>query len=206
VCGVITIVMLIKLSTPAFFLACLLALSACSTDPPTLGPLVYTQRYDKNISTILWPVGAARSNLNDTYAPDFRWRRADSTLDSLSGHIGQVVLINFWATWCGPCTSEMPAIQATANTMGDSLFVIGVAVDNPGNSFNTVQSYVQSNGYSYQFAIDSVFTLYFKYFPTGDFSIPRSCFIDKNGNLITTVIGAEDEARILSYARAAEVK
>ncbi len=194
--------MLMKRFIPAILCAIALGVCGCTTDPPPLGPLVYTQRSDQNISTIIWPAGAARTTLKDTYAPDFRWRRADSTLDSLSGHQGQVVLVNFWATWCGPCTSEMPAIQAAANTMGDSLFVIGVSVDNPGNSFNTVSSYVNSNGYKYQFAIDSVFTLYYKYFPTGDFGIPQSCFIDADGKLMITVTGSMgDENTILTFAR-----
>ena len=87
--------------------------------------------------------------------------------------------------------------------MGDSIFVIGVSVDYPGNPFSTVQQFVQQNHYSYQFAVDSEYMLYYKYFPTGDFSIPRSCFIDANGNLVFTVIGAMNESQLYSYARQA---
>ena len=148
-------------------------MSGCTTDSNPLGPLVYTQQVSGNISTILWPAGAARSSLTDTYAPDFRWRRADSTLDSLSNHHGQVVLVNFWATWCEYCKAEMPAIQSAVNQMGDTLFVIGVSVDDPGNPFTAAQSYVKSNGYTYQFAVDSNWTLYEKYFPNQGGSIPQ---------------------------------
>jgi thiol-disulfide isomerase/thioredoxin len=183
--------------------ACALAVGGCTTEPGSLGPLVYTQEVSSNISTILWPAGAARANDSDLYAPDFHWYRADSTLDSLSGHHGQVVLVNFWATWCVYCKTEMPAIQSVVNQMGDSLLVIGVSVDNPGNPFTTVQSYVKGNGYTYQFVIDSLFTLYYKYFPDeDDFVLPQSCFIDPRGRLVYTVTGEmPNEQYILSFAR-----
>ncbi len=194
----------ILLSAYALVCVYLLAMSGCATAPDSLGPLVYTQQYSGNISTIPWPVGAARASLTDTYAPDFRWHRSDGTLDSIRGHLGQVVLVNFWATWCGPCKSEMPAIQSAVTEMGDSIFVIGVSVDDPGNPFTTVQSYVKGNGYSYQFAIDSDWTLYEQYFPNESGAIPQTCFIDKNGKLPFTVTGAMgDEPTVLYYARKA---
>ena len=182
-------------------------MSGCATESNPLGPLVYTQQFSRNISTIVWPAGAARASLTDTYAPDFRWHRADSTLDSLSNHLGQVVLVNFWATWCEYCKAEMPAIQAASNQMGDTLFVIGVSVDDPGNPFTTAQSYIKSNGYTYQFAVDSAWTLYEKYLPNQGGSIPQSFFIDRNGKLVYTVTGEmPDEQYILTKARAAETQ
>jgi thiol-disulfide isomerase/thioredoxin len=197
--------MLGKRVIPILFCGYALALSGCVTESSGLGPLVYNQEVSGNISTILWPAGAARANDSVLYAPNFRWYRADSTLDSLSNHHGQVVIINFWATWCVYCKTEMPAIQSAANQMGDSLFVIGVSDDSPGNPFNTVSSYVKSNGYTYtyQFAIDSLFTLYYKYFPDEtDFVLPQSCFIDPQGRLQFTVIGEmPNEQYILSMAR-----
>ncbi len=191
-----------KLFTPIILsVAYSLAFSGCTTDSTGLGPLVYTQQYSGNVSTIVWPAGAARASLNDTYAPDFRWHRSDGTLDSISGHIGQIVLVNFWATWCGYCKDEMPAIQAAANEMGDSIFVIGVSVDDPGNPFNAVQSYVSSNNYKYQFAVDSDWTLYLKYFPNESGSIPQSCFIDRDGHLAYTITGEmADEPTVLYWA------
>ncbi len=188
-------------------LLCAVVLGSCATEPAALGPLVYMQQFDGNVSTIVWPVGAARASQSDTYAPDFRWHRADSTLDSLSGHRGQIVLVNFWATWCVYCKTEMPSIQAAANQMGDSLFVIGVSVDYPGNPFTTVQNYVQGK-YTYQFAIDSVYTLFWQYFPwVTSPELPVSCFIDHNGKLMNTVIGEiPDEQTVLYWARKTETE
>ena len=179
------------------------AFLGCSSNPSTPGPYVFSQKVSGNVSSVVFPAGAARANLRDSYAPDFRWRRADSTLDSLSNHTGQVVLVNFWATWCGPCTSEMPNIQAAQKTMSDSLFVIGVSVDGSGNVFDEVRNYVQSNHYSYQFAIDSLYTLYFKYLPNTNFAIPQSFFIDPAGQIAVPVTGEMNAAQVLQFARQA---
>ena len=194
--------MLVKRFIPLLFCAFALAMGGCTTEPGGLGPLVYTQQYNGNISTIVWPAGTARASLTDTYAPDFRWHKSDGTLDSLSNHHGQVVLVNFWATWCTFCKTEMPAIQSAASVMGDSLYVIGVSDDDPGNPFNTVQSYLNGQNYTYQFAIDSDWTLYEQYFPNQGGTLPQSCFIDPNGKLIYTVTGEmPNEQYILSMAR-----
>src|SRR5581483_2907871 len=134
------------------------SIEACSNSNDTC-TFSYSQQVSGNVSTVVWPVGAARASDSDAYAPDFRWHRSDGSLDSLSGHKGQVILLNFWASWCGPCKAEMPAIQAAQQQMGDSLFVIGVAVDQC-SPFATVQNYISNNNINYQIAVDSLSRLY----------------------------------------------
>ncbi len=180
----------------------ILNFNSCGT-PPDSCTFTYQQQHIGNVSTILWPVGAARSSLNDAYAPDFRWHRSDGTLDSLSGHHGQVVLLNFWATWCGPCKSEMPAIQNVADTMGDSLFVIGIAVDDC-NPFSTVSNFIQSNHYRYQIVVDSLYRLYQQYELWQTTAIPQSFFIGPDGTIKSYATGAGNEVGILAAVRKAE--
>ncbi len=181
----------------------LLAFSACGNSNDSTCTFTYSQQFSGNISTILWPVGTTRASANDAYAPDFRWHKNDSTLDSLSGHLGQVVLLNFWATWCGPCKAEMPAIQAVQDQMGDSLFVIGVAVDQC-SPYATVSEYIRSNDIRYQIAVDSLSRLYEQYWLWQPLEIPVSYFIGPDGRIKTIGVGEGDEAAILSSARAAE--
>lgn len=67
----------------------------------------------------------ARLEVLDAAAPPVTtFARADGSTGDLSDHAGQVVVLNFWATWCAPCRAEMPSLQALQDAMGDE----GVAV------------------------------------------------------------------------------
>jgi thiol-disulfide isomerase/thioredoxin len=182
------------------FIAAFFAMPGCSPAPPEC-TFSYSQQQSGNVSTIVWPVGAARSSTQDGYAPDFKWRSSNGTLDSLSNHIGQIVIVNFWASWCGPCTSEMPAIQNIADSLGDSLFVVGVGVDEC-SPWSSVSGFVKSNNIKYQIAVDSEWTLYEKYFPNAlsseDFTIPQTLFIGRDGTIKRWQIGEENESAFLS--------
>jgi thiol-disulfide isomerase/thioredoxin len=169
-------------------------LIACSTPSDSLGPLIYREQYASNVSTLYGTMGHERKNLKDTYAPDFHWKRSDGTLDSLSGHQGQIVMINFWATWCAPCQGEMPDIERLSQDLKDSVFVIGVSVDYPGDPFSTVRKFVQDRSLTYQFVVDSAWELYHKYETWDQYSIPHSVFIAADGSWQIDYPQAADEA------------
>lgn len=63
-------------------------------------------------------------------APDFALRSLNNANVRLSEHLGQVVLINFWATWCGPCRQEMPLLEVLhAKYQRAGLVLLGVNID-----------------------------------------------------------------------------
>lgn len=64
-------------------------------------------------------------------APEFSLKDADGRTVSLAGYRGKVVLLNFWATWCGPCKAEIPSLVELQAQYGDDLVILGVSVDDP---------------------------------------------------------------------------
>lgn len=109
-------------------------------------------------------------------APDFEATLLNGEIFKLSEQRGKVVLINVWATWCGPCVSEMPDIDQLAKDYADDLVVIGV---NCGEAEQTVADFVAENGYSYLFAADTDYSISGMLNPTS--SIPYTIVVNADG-------------------------
>lgn len=118
-------------------------------------------------------------------APDFQLNNINGEPLSLSDFKGQVILLNFWASWCGPCISEMPSIETLYKETKDSDIKI-IAV-NIGESVETAGNFIKDKGYTFETLFDpdnKIATLY------GVRSIPTTYIIDKNGNIVAGKLGA----------------
>ncbi len=127
---------------------------------------------------------AFRDNIGKM-APGFELPALDGRPIRLSGYRGKAVLLNFWATWCGPCKIEMPwFVELQKRYKSRGLQVIGVTLDT--DNIRGVTKFAKQMGVNYPIAIgsDTVSDLY-----GGVEALPSSFYIDRNGRIIQQVSG-----------------
>ncbi|HVO68640.1 MAG TPA: cytochrome c biogenesis protein/redoxin [Aggregatilineaceae bacterium] len=113
-------------------------------------------------------------------APDFTAQLLDGQTVSLSGFRGHPVLLNFWATWCGPCREEMPDFQTVYDTYRADGFVV-LAV-NAMESKSDVAAFVQKLGITYPIALDESGTINRDLYARVGY--PTSFLLDRNGVIV----------------------
>ncbi len=124
------------------------------------------------------------------YAPDFHvYDRAGNAVH-LSDFFGNPIVLNFWASWCGPCQSEMPDFNAKyAELEGEVHFVMVNMTDGVRETVESASAYIDANGYSFPVFYDITGEAAMTY---GAYSLPMSFFINAQGHLIAQAIGAID--------------
>lgn len=118
-------------------------------------------------------------------APDFSLKDASGKTVKLSDLKGNVVLLNFWATWCGPCQIEIPWFMDFQQTYKDKKFaVLGVSLDDDG--WTSVKPYVERRKINYRIVIgtEEVSQLY-----GGVDSLPTTFLIDRGGRIAAVHTG-----------------
>ena len=125
-------------------------------------------------------------------ALDFTLTDQFGNTHTLDQYKGKTILLNFWATWCGPCRSEMPDLQEIFQDYGNNeqdLVVLGVAAPNLGRegSAEDITAFLEENGYTYPTLMNEDASLFYSY---GISSFPTTFMIDKNGNVYGYVSGA----------------
>ena len=126
-----------------------------------------------------------KPNAKRNVAPDFVLTDADGRKVKLSDYKGKVVLLNFWATWCGPCKLEIPWFVDFEKTYKDKGFaVLGVSMDEEG--WEIVKPYIQDKQVNYRVmvATEEVAQKY-----GGVDALPTTFMIDREGKIASTHIG-----------------
>ena len=121
-------------------------------------------------------------------AVDFSLESLDGKTVSLSSYKGKVVLLSFWATWCGPCKQEMPAMEKLYQKLKGQGFEV-LAVDMMEDKA-TVSAFVKTSGYTFPVLLDK----------TGEVggndmyaarAIPTNYVVDKTGKIVGRKIGID---------------
>lgn len=118
--------------------------------------------------------------------PDFRLRDVAGGHRSVQEWDGRVLVVNFWATWCPPCRSEMPRLIALQAEHADAVQVVGVALDDP----ELVAAYAESMGVNYpmlwgdQDAVDLAYDFGFDVI-----GLPITVIVDRQGTVRDIHIG-----------------
>ncbi len=118
-------------------------------------------------------------------APDFELKDLDGNLVKLSDYKGKVVIIDFWATWCGPCRRGIPEFIALQSEYGeDKLAILGISVDQ--GDLSVVPAFAKNYGINYPVLYANV-DVQRKYGPIR--SIPTAFIVDKVGKVRDLAIG-----------------
>lgn len=153
-------------------LGCLLAigvvgLSACSNNVPANNSGAGTEEKSSAQNSTVIAEGAV--------APDFTFTTVEGETVQLSDYKGSVVLLNFWATWCGYCIDEMPAMQQLTENYADDVVILAV---NRGDSASEAKTFAQDSSYNFVWGLDEDGAIQDLYPSNG---IPYSIVIDKEG-------------------------
>ena len=109
-------------------------------------------------------------------APNFSMKRLDTgEMVHFSDYAGRPVILNFWATWCGPCKQEHPVLNWGAERFGDKVVFLGIVFED--TEANTTK-FLKENGSTFLQLYDPTSTVAVDYAVAG---VPETYFIDRNG-------------------------
>jgi len=129
----------------------------------------------------------------NTPAPDFELENLTGEIKHLSDFQGRVVVLNFWATWCGPCTYEMPFFQEIYESYESEIAVLAV---NNQESVDRVSPFVEELGLTYEIMMDNDGGVAMQYQVLG---FPTTYFIDPNGIIKFLHVGVLTEEQLDGY-------
>lgn len=105
-----------------------------------------------------------------------RWTMADGQ--------NRLTWVNFWATWCPPCRTEMPMMQRLSEAYGDRLLILAVDF---GEEVGAVRTFVERYGLTYPVLLDPSLENFYRW--SAQFGLPRHYFVDAEGTIVYEVVG-----------------
>lgn len=127
-------------------------------------------------------------------APDFTAQTPAGVEFTLTDHVdregadGRPVVLNFWASWCGPCRLEMPDFERVSLKYADRAAVVGI---NQAESADTIEQFRRNTGVTYPLLVDEDWVVNNKY---GVSNLPTTIFVDAQGVVREVFVGAMNQA------------
>ncbi len=123
-------------------------------------------------------------------APSFTLKNLNGETVRLKDHLGKILFINIWATWCEPCREEMPAMEKLYNTLkGKDFEMLAISIDKDGEK--SVRPYVKELGLTFPVLLDPKNRVSKKYKTTG---VPETFIVNRNGTIVYHQLGPENWA------------
>ncbi len=188
-----------------FIILSLVFISCSKKDPVTdltknnqqQNPTSQDSRTNSNpTSSSYYNVKSVSSDIKKFQLIDFSWNE-NGQEKKLSDFKGKVILVNFWATWCGPCRHELPDLsQICKDLNGKDFKMVGVSVD---QNISQLENFLKTNSLSYVVVHESgiLLPLYMNATGVTDDVIPQSFIIDKSGKIVETMIGSHSKEDFL---------
>jgi thiol-disulfide isomerase/thioredoxin len=137
---------------------------------------------------VLLPIGRATSvsdaNVVGRPAPVLDAVDLDGRRWTMADGQNRLTWVNFWATWCPPCRTEMPMMQRLSEAYGDRLLILAVDF---GEEAGAVRTFVERYGLTYPVLLDPSFENFYRWSP--QFGLPRHYFVDGEGTIVYEVVG-----------------
>jgi len=138
-----------------------------------------------SVDALVKSIGLSKPAMSN--APDFNLLDTSGSPVSLGGYRGKLVLLNFWATWCGPCREEMPSMENLSRNFGGQGMAV-LAINQRENAAQ-VNRFMKTNGLNFTTPLDTTGRVAGYYRVYG---IPVSYLVDRNGQAVGMKSGPMD--------------
>ncbi|MBR3932447.1 MAG: TlpA family protein disulfide reductase [Clostridia bacterium] len=138
--------------------------------------------------------GTEKQDSPKTLAPDFTVYDADGNEVKLHDFIGKPIVLNFWASWCGPCQMEMPDFHEKYLELGNAINFLMVNMTTGRENLESAKNFIAEKEYTFPVFYDTKSDAAVTY---GAYSLPTTYFIDAKGYVIAQATGAIDGKTLL---------
>lgn len=147
----------------------------------------------------LSPVILAKTSTKATLqTADFTVYDKNGNKVSLSDHVGKPIVVNIWATWCGPCRTELPHFNKLYDELGDDVVFMMVNCTGGRETESKVKQFIKESDYDFPVYFDKNYSANSAYNVS---AIPTTLFINRDGKLVHTEIGSMDEDELRGFIK-----